>query len=321
MDLTKRNSATTPYIVTYNVMIANTENRMEDIAEALRQSGVQVALLQGTMRTLWDTKRGYDVIDVGKYRCYSFGTVKEKHAGCMISVCRQTFEDNEAIRIWALVDPSVRGRLGVVRLKRTTFDVSLITAYVPPVDANGEVREVGHKVYKCLQDLIEHKSVIPGRSIPIIGLDANGHVGLEYRWESKVWVTGGSGVVGEAEAEKENQQGKLLREFCENSRLSIINSFHQAGKTYYSQASWAQARVDYLLVPSGVFADGKCGATKVNTKLGNQLQYIISKYRVDHFPVGMRINILLAYLEKSEKVRIDRDLLASTVKKGGPKGV
>ena len=53
------------------------------------------------------------------------------------------------------MDPSVRGRLWVVRLKRTTFYVSFITAYVPPTDNEGEVREVATKVYQCLSDLIE----------------------------------------------------------------------------------------------------------------------------------------------------------------------
>ena len=52
-------------------------------------------------------------------------------------------------------------------------------------------------------------------------------------------------------------------------------------------------------------------------RLGDNCQNVVSRYRRDHFPIGTRLFIELKYLHKQNVVNINRDDLASAVKRGG----
>jgi hypothetical protein len=54
-------------------------------------------------------------------------------------------------------------------------------------------------------------------------------------------------------------------------------------------------------------------------KLGDTIQYIISRFRADHIPVAIKLNIILEYVAKAKPVSIDREAMVEAVKNGGPK--
>ena len=68
---------------------------------------------------------------------------------------------------------------------------------------------------------------IPARSTPVIFTDANGHTGkgLCQAKTNEDMLRG----VGEEGAHRENNNGKLLREFCERTGMVAINTWWPKG--------------------------------------------------------------------------------------------
>ena len=226
-------SAVNSSVISYNLANAQSYDRLTDVISVLKTKKVMIGMLQSTCRRLVDTKRGFDVLDVDGYRCVSFGHSGDWHAGCMICISLEAFPECDWKRIWVPSCPKTRGRIGLVRLKRCDFDVCFISAYVPPVDKKGSIRQVVFDVYSETSNAVSCRQVCPHRSIPILGIDANGHVGKEFRRDSRERVFKNSDSIGTEDAEKENRMGSVFRRFLEDLGFCCVNSFFQAGKTFY----------------------------------------------------------------------------------------
>ena len=78
--------------------------------------------------------------------------------------------------------------------------------------------------------------------------------------------------------------------------MVAANTADETGRTYYSQSSGPETRIDYLCVPSAVLSSSRLSRTFILENLGDTVQYIISRFRVDHFPLGVRMNIILEHI-------------------------
>ena len=93
----------------------------------------------------------------------------------------------------------------------------------------------------------------PGRCIPIIAGDFNGHVGAR-RHDGELYTDADSPSVRHYGAEAENENGADLREFCETYEYMACNTFFKegCGPTYFFKGAGGDhrsSRVDYVLVP------------------------------------------------------------------------
>ena len=75
------------------------------------------------------------------------------------------------------------------------------------------------------------------RTIPMILMDANAHVGLEHDKLSKTWYPSVSKAVGPNEPEKQNAMGAKVHDFLNQAGLVALNSWFDVSKTYYAQSS------------------------------------------------------------------------------------
>jgi hypothetical protein len=291
-----------PKAVSYNVMSLNGETRLDEVCFALRKERVNIAALQGTRRLLVDRGRGFDVLFSNGFVVISFGHLPHEDiaAGVAIALDLAFYKQEDIARIWApnKFAKDALGRVGVVRIKRLDFDLTILCAYPPPVDGHGRVRPVTTSVYKCLKHAIDTKGIIPSRSLPLLLLDSNGHVGMTWDKTMKGWYPGSSPSIGTAEPERENVMGKVFRKFLEDVEFAAANTFVGAGKTYASQSSDARTRIDMVCLPVSAFMAGRASPPYVDNKLGDRAQYLVSRYRLDHAPVALHIRIKLEFLEK-----------------------
>ena len=130
------------------------------------------------------------------------------------------------------------------------------------------------------------RQLLPRRTIPIIGIDANGHVGLSRDKVNKTFSPTISASIGPENPEKGNHQGAILREFLERTNFVALNTFFPTGETYYAQSSDAETRIDYLLVPASLLSSGRAPETSIMERLGDTSQHVCSQHRADHFPMG-----------------------------------
>ena len=129
----------------------------------------------------------------------------------------------------------------------------------------------------------------PIRCTPIVLTDANGHVGFSAEH------VGEDQGIGRVRAERENRNGRLLRQFVDRVGMVAINTWWKGGSghTYARMDEQGmnvrKSRVDYILVPMQLY--GSVCTCEVLQDIGVRLQNTRTAltYMVDHAPVRVRI--------------------------------
>eukprot|EP00929_Paragymnodinium_shiwhaense_P021066 TRINITY_DN13845_c0_g1_i1.p1 TRINITY_DN13845_c0_g1~~TRINITY_DN13845_c0_g1_i1.p1 ORF type:complete len:1628 (-),score=116.54 TRINITY_DN13845_c0_g1_i1:570-5453(-) len=302
-----------PFIVSYNVLSLRSEDRIADILDEF--SNAQILLLQGTRHRARSQDEHFSVSRSSGFWIIHFGyyTGGNSHAGVSICLSTKVYDRSNIVSIVSSNDPCVRGRLGLVRLKQGASDITVASVYLPPGFADGAVRAVYAKVLASLQKAIDRT---PSRSLPIIGIDANAHLGfLEKRSGERQAIPSCS--VGLCEQERENQQGTAFREWLERNHFVAVNSYYEAGKTFFGTQGSA-TRVDYLITSRSAYEAQRIKWCKVLHRAGDRLQLIRSTRRADHHPVCMRIRVQLTYATAAAEHRWDADLLVKSVHQQTP---
>jgi hypothetical protein len=269
----------------WNVMSLVTDSRCDEVLNGLKRERFTVAALVGTRMRLSTHADGFDVILRSGCIIVSFGHRGDHHAGCAIVLNASIFKLADVVRVWCPPDPSVLGRVGFVRLKRKNFDFSITVAYPPPIDANNTVRDAVHKVYSAVEFTLTSKHLAPNRCTPLLALDANGHVGLSRDKATRAWEPTITTAIGTFDAEHENTQGRVFREFLERHDYVALNSFFPTGKTYYSQTG-SETRIDFVCAPRRMLTATRCDATIIMEWLGDVCQYIKKTAALTTFPWG-----------------------------------
>ena len=158
---------------------------------------------------------------------------------------------------------------------------------------------------------------IPIRSTPIVFTDANGHTGKGQVRDKTDSLQG----IGPEGAEKENKNGKLLREFCERTDMTAINTWWPkgGGATYFSAREIGgrirkySHRIDYVLIPIGEMC--RIRDCRVLMREGLQLQNTQRAlgHLIDHVPVrvvheGLAVGEMMK--PRTVRRRLDREGMA-----------
>ena len=179
------------------------EARRHEVLKGLKDSGFTVAALIGTMLALRAQHDGWGILVQDGCIVVSFGHVGEVHIGCPIVLNASFFKTNDVVRtLGPLPAANQKGRVGFVRLKRKAFDFAVVVAYPPPVDKHGHVRPVVNTVNKHIDFTISARSLTPNQCLPILALDAYGHVGLQHDRATRSWTSGLSDSIGEFDSER-----------------------------------------------------------------------------------------------------------------------
>lgn len=103
------------------------------------------------------------------------GAYTNSSTGISMFFSRRRFSARSFRLIWCL-PAAYGGGLAAVRCKSEVFDITVVGGYVLVEPENAAGREVCQKVWNLLEQFVQ---VIPSRSLPLVLLDANGHVGME----------------------------------------------------------------------------------------------------------------------------------------------
>jgi len=219
---------------------------------------------------LWHQK-GFVCISAG------YGKNANSHAGSLIALNRIWWHKKH-ISSFAYTTGRIQGRGLAVRLKRGQGDWMPVAACAAPFQ--GQVARVTADLFDWLTRLYLR---CPARLLPILAGDLNSHVGMVYTQGR--WQTPGSNSIGPCGAEKENAQGKLLRNFCDKHGLAAINTGQTSGsgKSYWNSNGRATSRPSYIVVPQSKKDQfTKCTVRK---NLGYRVQCSESSLQIDHSPL------------------------------------
>ena len=100
-----------------------------------------------------------------------------------------------------------KGRTGAVRLVRGDVDLSVVVAYMWPEPSCVSDRERNRGLWLYLDCIISNA---PGRSIPLLVLDVNGHTGFQMA-QPKVWRPVESDAIGPRFPQGDNFNSGQLR--------------------------------------------------------------------------------------------------------------
>ena len=200
---------------------------------------------------------------------------------------------------------SVRGRLGMVRFKTPRVDVAVVVGYAPCEPQCQKDQAGVNTFWRVLCGLL---SRLPARCTPLLLLDANGKLGV--RCDPLAGLTGlPDSHVGPCQPDRENYNGSQLASMLRLHGLSAINTFFNAGHTFFHNSGTFSSRIDYICCPVELrAATSKC---EVWYRAGDALQLINTNSPRDHRPVVACLPLGLHFTGQpaSRRVLWDHDAL------------
>ena len=265
-------------LLTYNCRSLGISNaRLVEIAEDLHTRGIHAAAIQGTCwkhtshRSEWKlhTRNGKPI-----YHCISWGKgAQDPHAGTLLLLHVDRFVASHIVERF---DPAKRwaGRIGGIRYidraNKHPADHTFITAYAPQESAS----EIDRQLFFTELQLLLHG--LPRRTNTWLMGDFNAHVGPDSHFRS----------VGPCNAEVTNDNGIMLGHLCDSAGLSLANTFHPAGSTWWSANRESSHRIDYVAIQHSFRRRLKL--CHVNKLLGRRWQ---TSTTPDHYPVEVLVGL------------------------------
>ena len=211
--------------VSYNPLSIKQPERLAHIIREFQWHSV--IALQGTAR---GTDLECEQYSVGTHMVFEWGKrSQDKAAGVLLAIRRKLFTPRNVVRVF-LPPKAYQGRVGAVRLKRGDIDICPITVYIPVEPHTQHAKSYNERLWTWISDFI---SKLPGRCIPLLLMDANGRLGSIA-----------DDAVGDADAQRENFNGRLMRATLGAQHMFAVNTFHAAGNTFLPES-----RVDYICLP------------------------------------------------------------------------
>ena len=223
-----------------------------------------------------------------------------------VAICaRKRYLPASSIREVWVPHASVRGRLGMVRFKTSRIDVAVVVGYAPCEPQCERDRARATTFWNVLSQKL---SLLPARCIPLLLLDANGKLGMHA--DSLAGLLGTADAhVGPCQPDRENFNGTLLANMLRLHHLSAVNTFFDAGHTFFHNSGGFSSRIDYICCPVELrAAASKC---EVWYRAGDALQLINTNSPRDHRPVVacLPLGLHFAGRANSDRVLWDHDAL------------
>ena len=239
-------------LITYNAMYAGNWLRMQDISHTFPHGVVGI---QGAKQKRDPEAPAYKTRKTGRHVVFDFPhpNTGNRKGGPLAGVAI-LLPHGMATGISMIKYPTARrlqGRGGLIRVKLPDGrDYAFITIYARVEEPGDSEDEVNNALWEWAESELRE---LPTRCTPVIFTDANGHTGKGHD------TTSSSHGIGPEGAEKENKNGKLLREFCERTDMVAINTWwpRGGGATYFTareidgRLRKYSSRIDYELIPKG----------------------------------------------------------------------
>mmetsp|Transcript_28610 Transcript_28610/g.62243 ORF Transcript_28610/g.62243 Transcript_28610/m.62243 type:complete len:432 (-) Transcript_28610:274-1569(-) len=226
---------------------------------------------------------GYDKSKVGSNSACGIG----------IGLNRRTFKPH-MVRAVLGGPPSAPGHAAGLRLKHPLADFLVLCQYWPPYDPHRAGASQRDRVVSSLcRWATKQLAAAPARTLPIIMLDANAHVGLQPPLPHPSEM--GAAAVGPFAYPIDHGQGLALRELAHHQDLALATTWFYSDPTFYGPSS--QTWVDHVLLPTAAMALVEhCAAA---TGLGDSIQLVPLARRCDHRPVELRLRYTLRHPQAS----------------------
>ena len=127
---------------------------------------------------------------------------------------------------------------------------------------------------------------LPRRTAVWMMGDFNAHVGTDSRFFS----------VGHHDAETTNANGQLLGHTCDSLNVCLLNTFHAAGKTWWSATQDASHRLDYIAARRSFLR--KVKSCKVSKLMGRRWQ---TTPVADHWPLELAVALSSRWMQPRPK--------------------
>eukprot|EP00959_Pyramimonas_sp_CCMP1952_P348302 7295987-Pyramimonas_sp.AAC.1 len=171
---------------------------------------------------------------LGKYHRFQWGRSSGsagRPTGCSLLIRDCLFDGKQIRRVWHY-EGELAGRLGAVRCKSASSDITFIVAYAPVEPPGGAGRAAAirgcEKFWSRLNSLLDE---LPSRTVPLLMLDAKARVGSVA-----------SESLGSCEVDNENMNGLYFRETLEAHYLRAVNTYYVCGPTFYHENGTSTAR-------------------------------------------------------------------------------
>eukprot|EP00929_Paragymnodinium_shiwhaense_P002718 TRINITY_DN103006_c0_g1_i1.p1 TRINITY_DN103006_c0_g1~~TRINITY_DN103006_c0_g1_i1.p1 ORF type:complete len:265 (-),score=37.31 TRINITY_DN103006_c0_g1_i1:340-1134(-) len=218
-----------PSIVSYNVLSATQQDRFDDIFRVFRKS--LCVCLQGTRLAQRDGEAYRYELRAGFHHIsFPFKKGSNGHAGLSIAINADMVEKEQIVQIVAPQDRLLQGRIAGARVKYRNADIFFLNCYMPPGGLSGKNKDDYIKVVNFLGHTMDR---VPGRSLPVVCMDANARVGHPtlYTGERSDEKTD---AIGPHRHECEDAAGRTLRELMQIHMMADAGTFFEAGHTYWS---------------------------------------------------------------------------------------
>ena len=313
-------------LITYNAMYAANGARIRDISQTFPRAVIGI---QGARQRRELDEPAYKTRKTDRHVVYDFPHVaagKKKKGGPTAGVA--IFLPHEMAKYISMIrcpkDTKLQGRAGGIRVKLPDGrDYLFLSVYARVEQAGDKEDELNTMLWGWVENALQE---MPSRSTPVIFTDANGHTGRGTHL-TKTNDDRRSGI-GPEGAERENKNGRILREFCDRTGMVAINTWwpHGGGATYFTEREVGgrtrkySSRIDYILIPAGEMS--RIHECRVLKKEGLQMQHTRKAlaYLIDHVPVRVRhAGLAVGEMMKTNHTRrkIDREGIAWDAQQGG----
>ena len=278
-------------IVSYNPMSTRQTHRLQDFLQTTRPD---VLLLQGT-RSPMPSQEKEDAVQYSRtagYHVYTFGChrLSNNHSGVVVAINAKKTSEQKCNQMSVPDAKHVMGRGGAVRVKHAHMDVTFVSAYLPP---NSGTNRVARDYLSTMTWPYKLAGCILARSLLVVGVDANDRLGLVR--DKAGWASNRSSVVGPCQPECQSDRSQHLVDFMERFDLVAINTYYDAGGTFFPPAGESGTRIDYILISRSFCFTGHVKRFNVMHDEGDALQLVPIGRRIDHRPLAATIGANLDY--------------------------
>ena len=164
-------------------------------------------------------------------------------------------------------------RILSIRITTKLYSIDIVSAYAPGEHLPEKDKD---QFWKKLQ---QHIAQTPNRTQPIIGIDANGHIG-KITHIPNIYPVGST---------KWTQNGSIMSQICCRYNLMVTNcqiACKHPGPTWWGYSGTVSTKVDYILIPLRLG-----GGIKNNIGADPKLDLNRQGSPTDHIPVRCTFTI------------------------------
>ena len=186
-----------------------------------------------------DSGQSMKTLDLGHHWGVQWGGRKSlwvsKVCGVTILI-RKGFATREHVLEYFCPPAAIQGRAGGLRLRTTgqpagsAVDIALFVVYFAPTHYT-RYEDIANRVTSWVEHCCDRTAT---RTTPIVGGDINSQLGQKRAFDGFPIECEGT-TVGQYGGKIENHNGRMFRQFCENSHLDIVTTHWDCGPTYHAR--------------------------------------------------------------------------------------